>query len=188
MNKHNLLRIIDVNFNRAREATRVIEDYTRFVLDNDFLTNSLREIRHKLTGIIKKTSSTKELIIARNTEDDIGKESVSKTTSEIVIANFKRLQESLRSIAEHLKPIKPKLVGAIEKLRFSAYQLEQTLIYHLFPKDAFNKVQLYALLSSPISKKPLLETAKQIIKGGADAIQLREKDIPDKKLIAKVYK
>lgn len=213
---HRLIRIIDVNFNRAREATRVIEDYTRFVLDNESLSASLRNIRHSLTEIIKRLEAGNQnlLIRARNVEDDIGKENISKSSSthEIIIANFKRLQESLRSLAEYLKPLsqschedihppkagkksrsslclsafvakRSKMVSEIEKLRFIAYDLEQQVSIHLFPKKAFNDVRLYILVSSDVIHQPVIEITKQVIRGGADAIQLREKAMPDKVLL-----
>ena len=41
-------RILDANFNRAREAARVLEDYCRFVLDDRILTEEVKSMRHGL--------------------------------------------------------------------------------------------------------------------------------------------
>src|SRR5205085_2899263 len=35
-------RVLDANFNRCREALRVLEDYCRFVLDDRFLTGQVK--------------------------------------------------------------------------------------------------------------------------------------------------
>src|SRR5258706_9772902 len=45
-----LLRILDANFNRAREALRTVEDYARFVLDNASLSGELKQLRHDLSA------------------------------------------------------------------------------------------------------------------------------------------
>ena len=42
------LRILDANFNRAREALRVVEDYARFHLNDDSLSGELKQLRHDL--------------------------------------------------------------------------------------------------------------------------------------------
>jgi len=192
MNNYLLHRIIDVNFNRAREATRVIEDYARFMLDDEFLTAGLRNIRHKLAQLLSPILSGRTIISARNIKDDIGKESVSAatTTSEVITANFKRLQESLRSLTEYTKTIKPQtrltarqVSQKIEKLRFTAYDLEQQLSFHLHPGHGFRNIRLYVLVSTDLIHKPLIEIAKEIIRGGADAVQLREESMPDRILL-----
>ncbi len=40
-------------------------------------------------------------------------------------------------------------------------------------------VRLYVIISSRLCRKPVLETLRDVISGGADAVQLREKDMPD---------
>ncbi len=42
-----LLRLLDANCNRAREALRVLEDYARFVLDHADLSGRLKAVRHE---------------------------------------------------------------------------------------------------------------------------------------------
>ena len=43
-----LLRIIDANLNRAREALRVMEEYARFALEDAGLSSAIKETRHAL--------------------------------------------------------------------------------------------------------------------------------------------
>ncbi len=46
-------------------------------------------------------------------------------------------------------------------------------------EEVLHKIRLYVLISSKIATRSVKETAKLVINGGADAIQLREKTIPD---------
>ena len=39
-------RILDANFNRAREALRVMEDYARFELNHTRLSSQAKQLRH----------------------------------------------------------------------------------------------------------------------------------------------
>ncbi|MFN3532266.1 MAG: thiamine phosphate synthase [Candidatus Brocadia sp.] len=58
----------------------------------------------------------------------------------------------------------------------------------LFKK--FSDVRLYVIISSNLAKKPVLETLEDVIQGGADAVQLREKTMPDSEflVIAREFK
>ena len=48
-----IARILDANFNRAREAVRVMEDYARFVLDDPRLSEQAKGLRHGLAEAIE---------------------------------------------------------------------------------------------------------------------------------------
>jgi len=48
----------------------------------------------------------------------------------------------------------------------------------------FSDVRLYVIISSGLAKKPVLETLQEVIQGGADAVQLREKTMPDGEFLA----
>ncbi|MDE1889511.1 MAG: thiamine phosphate synthase [Planctomycetota bacterium] len=48
----------------------------------------------------------------------------------------------------------------------------------------FSEVKLYVIISSNLAKKPILETLQDVIQGGADAIQLREKMMSDSEFFA----
>src|SRR5262249_36393689 len=62
-------RIVDAAGNRGREALRVVEDYTRFVLDDAFLSSQLKTLRHDLTAALEELAG-RELIEARETLRD----------------------------------------------------------------------------------------------------------------------
>jgi thiamine-phosphate pyrophosphorylase len=43
----------------------------------------------------------------------------------------------------------------------------------------FSEIKLYVIISSNLTKKPVLETLEEVVQGGADAVQLREKTMSD---------
>ncbi len=47
-----IYRIIDADFNRAREALRTIEEFCRFVLDDPALSARAKQMRHHLCAQI----------------------------------------------------------------------------------------------------------------------------------------
>src|SRR5690349_10029353 len=104
-----VLRLLDANFNRAREALRVIEDYARFVLDDAPLCGSLKELRHDLTSVTARYASA--AILHRDTPGDVGTDTKTDaeltraSESHVVVAAGKRLGEALRTIEEYLKLI-----------------------------------------------------------------------------------
>jgi len=51
-------------------------------------------------------------------------------------------------------------------------------------EEVLHKIRLYVLISSKIATRSVKETAKLVIDGGADAIQLREKTISDSDFIS----
>jgi thiamine-phosphate pyrophosphorylase len=64
-------RIIDANFNRAREALRVIEDYSRFAMNCASLSGRAKDLRHRLCTIIAGLGDNR-LLTSRDTPRDVG--------------------------------------------------------------------------------------------------------------------
>lgn len=125
-----LFRIIDVNLNRSREGLRVIEDIARFYLDNKNLTGILKRIRHQITNTVKGVSL---LLLNRQSDSDVGRmfepllEGNKKDIKELVISNFRRVEESLRVLEDVSKIIMPKKADVYKKLRFRVYTLEKKI-------------------------------------------------------------
>lgn len=69
------------------------------------------------------------------------------------------------------------------------YQQVTRAIKQKFPNN-FSTVRLYVIISSNLSRKPALETLEDVIQGGADAVQLREKTMSDSEflVVAKEFK
>src|SRR4051794_35924729 len=90
-----VLRILDANANRAREALRVLEDYARFVLDDESICGELKLLRHDLTAAVG--GILPDAILWRDTPGDVGTgvktdaELVRKDVAHVVTAAGKRL-------------------------------------------------------------------------------------------------
>jgi thiamine-phosphate pyrophosphorylase len=180
-----VLRLLDANVNRAREALRVVEDYARFVLDDQPTCAALKQLRHDLTGVTAKYARAG--ILYRDTPGDVGTETKTEAElsrageSEVVVAAGKRLGEALRSIEEYLKVVDANDASAVERLRYRFYDAEHQLAFALRAGGGnacgFVRVRLYVLISESACRRSWLETAEQAILGGADCLQLREKDL-----------
>lgn len=135
-------RILDVNINRAKEALRICEEITRFILKNRALTKQLRAIRHKISQIISELSIDENLLLkSRNVKNDFGKEGKfeiykRKNLYSILIANFQRAKESIRTLEEFSKLVSDRKGAEFKNLRFKLYSLEKKLIGKA--KDLYN--------------------------------------------------
>jgi len=181
-------RIIDANFNRAREAIRVIEEFCRFALNSAALSERAGELRHKLSAAIGKLD-TGRLISSRDTLGDVG---VGRTLSnqlrraelrDCFTAACKRLTEALRALSETTQTLNAPVSETIENLRYSAYTLEKDIVLLSDTAEKFKRVRLYVVISSSLPADVISLTGR-CAAGGADCIQLRAKDIDDDTLFA----
>lgn len=126
-------RILDANFNRAKEGLRVCEEIARFHLRQAQNTKKLRLLRHRLTAILKNSQiKQNELFACRDSEKDLGKNfkggTPRKSFRGIFMANAQRVKESLRVLEEFLKILKKSSGYEIQKLRFAFYDLEKKVV------------------------------------------------------------
>jgi thiamine-phosphate pyrophosphorylase len=186
--KASILRILDANLNRAREALRVIEDYARLVLNDQPTCAGLKQLRHDLTDATR--GFVDDAILHRDTPGDVG--TSTKTTTElsrvdvadVVTAAGKRLGEALRTIDEYLKVDDPRSASNVESLRYRFYKIEQTIAQTLRQSACdFASVRLYVLVTESLCKRPWIQVCEQAILGGADALQLREKTLASGELL-----
>jgi hypothetical protein len=126
-----VLRIVDVNLNRLREALRVIEEYFRFLSLDAPVAADLKLLRHSLERI-ETGFGAGRLIASRDTKTDPfafvnrPEELARSTPREILAANFKRSQESARVIEEYAKISgRPTASDEAKSLRFRLYELEK---------------------------------------------------------------
>ncbi len=129
-NSENLLhRILDANFNRAKEGLRVCEDISRYVWDDKILTRSFKETRHGLTTAVEGLGIL-NVVAARDVKADVGKpttasESKRASLDAVFWANSQRVKESIRVLEEITKLINPQVAESIKILRYKVYVLEQ---------------------------------------------------------------
>ncbi|WP_321313048.1 thiamine-phosphate pyrophosphorylase [Halarcobacter sp.] len=121
------LRLIDANLNRLREGIRVVEDIFRYVYDNKEISTKLKELRH-----LARLENYKEILETRDIQNDVLKESIKSEQNRtdlysILIANFKRAQESARVLEEFCKLISTKDSENFKYIRYELYNLEIVL-------------------------------------------------------------
>ena len=179
-------RIIDANFNRAREAIRVVEEFCRFVLNSGPITERAKQIRHELSSVIDRLDAGR-LISSRDILGDVG---LGKTVDEQLVrgdlrdcltAGCKRLTEALRALTETTQTLDWTVAEAMEKLRYTAYSLEKDIVLFSDAFEKFNRVRLYVIITANLPVD-IISLACKCSAGGADCIQLRAKNIDDEKL------
>ena len=127
MMNENYLRLIDANLNRLREGIRVVEDVFRYVYSDKQTAIKLKELRHKA-----RTNNYIELLETRDVKNDVLRSSIKSEQNRtdlysILIANFKRAQESSRVLEEFCKLISIKDSENFKYIRYELYNLEIVL-------------------------------------------------------------
>ncbi len=182
------LRILDAAANRSIEAVRVLEDFVRFSMDDLFLTSQLKQLRHRLTAAFQDIPRFQRLA-ARDTEQDVGteltvtSERTRLTLDDVVAANFKRLQEALRSLEEYGKLLPGRLSGEAKHVRYQAYTLERAVGTTRHNKDRLRDCRLYVLLDGGESPEMFVALVRELVSAGVHAIQLRDKHLADAELL-----
>ncbi len=122
-----VLRLLDANLNRAREGFRVLEDTARFLFSHKLLFQALRKERHALDKITRKNYP--QLVDSRDAETDAGanmeEESNRQHLGNLIAANFRRCEESLRVLEEYGKVFEPGSSADFKRVRFRTYTLEK---------------------------------------------------------------
>ena len=186
------LRIIDANLNRAGEGLRLLEEIARLLLNDAALTQQLKTIRHEL--LREDIPLYQQFLQARNAADDVGTnlqipgEDKTRALPLVVVANAKRVQESLRILEELTKApgTMPELDSEkFKQTRFTLYTLEQKLVARLLHQDKIRRLPgLYVIIDTEALKgRKHVEVARQVIRGGAVTIQLRDKILSRKELL-----
>jgi len=179
-----IYRILDANFNRAREALRVAEDFARFALSDPAIASAAKGMRSRLAEVYGRFPAD-ALLAGRDTPGDVGTRISAPTEArradarQVVTAACKRLTEALRTLEEYAKVVAADSAGPLEALRYEAYTLEQRIAHRLAAGERFARVSLYVLITSRLCRGDPVATAEAAIAGGAECIQLREKHAPD---------
>ena len=182
-------RIIDANLNRATEALRVIEEIARFYIEDKDSSTKLKNIRHELATIMDYKYS--QLLESRDTVGDIGVDianpSQKQELTTVFKANFKRLQQALRTLAEY-SSIEGLDLNIFEKARYQSYTLEK----EMFEKLSSN-INKYRLLDKKLylvtdsskfeSQDKFLDAVASALQGGVQILQLREKTANAKEFV-----
>ena len=125
-----LYRVIDANLNRLKEGIRVIEDIARYIANDKALASKLKALRHQ-----SRIDDLQNLLASRDSINDVLRPTVDSemnrnSLESIVIANYKRAQESARVLEEMYKIVDPKRSENFKSLRYALYQLEKENLLH----------------------------------------------------------
>lgn len=184
-----IYRIIDANLNRATEALRVLEEITRFVLNNKEISETLKNNRHQLSVFIDEKYSI--LLTSRDTVNDIGvniiNPTIKKSLADVFKANIKRLQQSLRVLAEYYSILGCD-ISIFEQIRYESYTMEKNIFNELSKKINSHKLadkKLYLVTDRSKFKNDddFLNAVASALSGGTQIIQLREKTATAKDFI-----
>lgn len=120
-----LYRVIDANLNRLKEGIRVIEDIARYIDNNKELATKLKNLRHQ-----SKIEDIQNLLSSRDSINDVLRPTIISEMNRtdvksIIIANYKRGQESSRVLEEMYKIVQPKLSEIFKNIRYELYALEK---------------------------------------------------------------
>ena len=129
------LRLVDANANRALEGLRVSEEIVRFHYAAPRAFRRVRALRHAVAHAIRTLPvGSMELVRARASGPDVGRRaSASRVESleRLLLINFQRAKESLRTLEECSRVIAPRRTSAFQRLRFTTYDLERDILLHL---------------------------------------------------------
>lgn len=182
-------RVVDANVNRAREAARTLEEVARFALDDAGMTERVKGLRHAIQDEANRLDAGM-LLASRDTAGDVGTtisaegERARESLAGVAASAEGRLTESLRAIEEAVKVI-GRDAGAFERLRYRAYDLCRDLRLAL-GTGRCPQWRLCVIVTEGLCRHHAWErVAEAAVEGGADCLQLREKGMGDRMLLAR---
>lgn len=206
-------RVIDANLNRAREGLRVLEDFARFLSNDEQASLELKALRHELVAaerLLMQSSRESMTLAHRDTVSDVGTslstqgERIRGSLADVVVSNCRRVQESLRSLEEFGKLLSGEFASVIKQLRYRTYTAEKSLrtIVTMAQNpdlatadgtsptahrdDRLSRLQrasVYVLITESLCRLPWRTVVEECLVGGADVLQLREKSLNDRELL-----
>lgn len=126
-----LFRVVDANLNRLREGIRVIEDIARYVRNDKALSTSLKNLRHQC-----RIDSLEPLLASRDSVHDVLRATMPSEMDRtdlrsLLLANYKRAQESARVLEEMYKLLIPTESERFKQIRYELYTLEKETLLPL---------------------------------------------------------
>jgi thiamine-phosphate pyrophosphorylase len=182
-------RIVDVNLNRAGEALRTMEEYARFVVESPALASRCKTLRHALARAASAWNESRapadRPLCNRDIAGDVGadvktpEEGVRPDALSVAAAASRRAAEALRALSEYAKIDNVLLAAEFEAIRYGVYAVEPLLLADADLKHHLARARLYVLVTTSLCSADARTAAREAVSGGADVIQLREKEMED---------
>ncbi|MBN2895407.1 MAG: thiamine-phosphate pyrophosphorylase [Campylobacterales bacterium] len=120
-----LNRVVDANLNRLKEGIRVVEDIARYAQNNQPLSKTLKSLRHQCI-----VESYTLLVSSRDSDNDVLRPTLTTEMQrsnlvDLIIANYKRAQESSRVLEELFKVLLPSESEKFKTIRYTLYTAEK---------------------------------------------------------------
>lgn len=183
-------RAIDASANRASEGLRTLEDAVRFALDRADLVDRCKGLRHRLRTAMERLPAGRALA-HRDAAGDAGREVRGEREGDregvqgVAAAAIRRAAEALRSLEEFGKLSDVAFSADCAAIRYAAYDLERDALLAFGSPRRFQPT-LCLLLTESLCARPWRETLHAALEGGVDMVQVREKEMPARALLARV--
>ncbi len=105
----------------------------------------------------------------------------------VVAANWKRLQEALRSLEEYAKVAQPAAAAALERLRYRSYTLERASATVRTSVERLATTRLCALVDGRETAAEFARLVDNLVAAGVGMIQLRDKKLSDVELLGRAH-
>ena len=123
-----LYRVCDANLNRLKEGIRVVEDLQRYLFNNKELSKKLKQLRHlarfdDIDALLQNRDSIND-VLRKSTQSELNRTDIKS----IIVANFKRAQESARVLEELFKLHSAHASENFKHIRYELYDLEKEVL------------------------------------------------------------
>lgn len=188
MEDRSVLRVLDVNLNRAAEGLRTLEDIARVVEEDLTSASMLKSLRHALGELADKLPRI-ERLVSRAVFTDVGtnvtttSEVVRTDWSELIRAASERVLQSLRVLEETSKLQYVELAAQFKQLRYRAYDCLATVEQRFARSAKFLASQLYLLIGCDLPLEQFCSQLTELQHAGVGLFQLRDKRAEAAKLL-----
>lgn len=102
---------------------------------------------------------------------------------DVLTANQKRVEQSLRCLEEYSKPLDSAVAARIEQLRYRAYTLARAVVTTERSRQRLADSRLYVLVDAGRDERALRALVQQLVAAGVHLLQLRDKQLADRDLL-----
>ena len=182
-------RLLDAVGNRLEEAVRVVEDQLRFRYGLSAQPKAWREIRHEAATLRRAIGGGSPLALSRDVGSDPGHPQRAPSAgghrdpADLLSANFARAREASRSLEEELRCVDPKAARLAERLRYRVSALESAALGQITRGPRLHDARLYVLVTTSLCRGAPEEVTQAALDGGAQIIQLREKEMEGREFL-----